>query len=581
MKFTNLKIGVRLGIGFGALLVFLVIAAVLGLSRMSQIQGRLTSITNENNVEAQLATAMRVTVFERSLAVRNVVLLKTADEMRVEGDRMKSGDQTYKEAERKLTGMFASLASTTTDEKALMQKIAEAERVTVPLMNKALELGLADKNEEATDVLLKEVRPQQRKWLDAMGELIAFETKLNNEAAIQAGKDYENARMLMIAISMLAVTVGAFMAWLITRSITTPINNAVKVAQTVAAGDLTSRIEVTSTDETGHLMQALKDMNASLVNIVGQVRTGTDTIATASRQIAAGNMDLSSRTEQQASSLEETASSMEELTSTVKQNADNARQANQLAITASGIAIKGGAVVAEVVGTMGSINDSAKKIVDIISVIDGIAFQTNILALNAAVEAARAGEQGRGFAVVATEVRSLAQRSAAAAKEIKTLISDSVEKVDAGSKLVAQAGSTMDEVVESVKRVTDIMAEISAASNEQSAGIEQVNQAVSQMDQVTQQNAALVEEAAAAAGSLEDQSSQLAKVVSVFKLDSNQGVGMAKVSAAPAATPSLAGKQTRTLPSLGTHAHSAPRGLATRSAPAPVQTTSADGWEEF
>jgi methyl-accepting chemotaxis protein len=581
MKYTNLKIAVRLGIGFGALLVFLVIASVLGLSRMSQIQGRLNSITNENNVQAQLATAMRVTVFERSLALRNVVLLKTAEEMRVEADRMKSGDQTYRVAERKLAGMYASLASTTPDEKALMQKIAEAERVTVPLMNKALELGLADKNDEATDVLLKEVRPQQRKWLDAMGELIAFETKLNDEAAVQAGKDYDNARMLMIAISLLAVTTGAFMAWLITRSITTPINNAVKVAQTVAAGDLTSRIEVTSTDETGHLMQALKDMNASLVNIVGQVRTGTDTIATASRQIAAGNMDLSSRTEQQASSLEETASSMEELTSTVKQNADNARQANQLAITASGIAVKGGAVVAEVVGTMGSINDSAKKIVDIISVIDGIAFQTNILALNAAVEAARAGEQGRGFAVVATEVRSLAQRSAAAAKEIKTLISDSVEKVEVGSKLVAQAGSTMDEVVESVKRVTDIMAEISAASNEQSAGIEQVNQAVSQMDQVTQQNAALVEEAAAAAGSLEDQSGHLAEVVSVFKLDSTQSLRATQGVVAPVASSRAVAKPMRALTQVTGSAHSTPRGIAPRADKASAQTTNADGWEEF
>ncbi|GAC1430436.1 MAG: hypothetical protein NVSMB6_29340 [Burkholderiaceae bacterium] len=292
-------------------------------------------------------------------------------------------------------------------------------------------------------------------------------------------------------------------------------------------------------------------------------------------------MDLSSRTEQQASSLEETASSMEELTSTVKQNADNARQANQLAISASNIAIKGGSVVAEVVDTMGSINDSAKKIVDIISVIDGIAFQTNILALNAAVEAARAGKQGRGFAVVATEVRSLAHRSAAAAKEIKVLISDSVDKVDTGIKLVANAGSTMDEVVDSVKRVTDIMAEISAASNEQSAGIEQINQAVSQMDQVTQQNAALVEEAAAAAGSLQDQSSQLAKTVSVFKLESNnrsstaQGAVVSMAISRPAS-----GQHPTLLPARG-HSHTEPRDIAPHSGKAPNGATSTDGWEEF
>jgi methyl-accepting chemotaxis protein len=283
-------------------------------------------------------------------------------------------------------------------------------------------------------------------------------------------------------------------------------------------------------------------MNDSLVRIVGEVRNGTDTIASASSQIAAGNLDLSGRTEQQASSLEETAASMEQLTATVKQNADNARQANQLAVTASGVALKGGSVVAEVVGTMGAINASSRKIVDIIGVIDGIAFQTNILALNAAVEAARAGEQGRGFAVVAAEVRNLAQRSAAAAKEIKTLIGDSVDKVEEGSKQVAQAGKTMDEIVDSVKRVTDIMAEITAASQEQSSGIEQVNQAITQMDQVTQQNAALVEEAAAAAASLQEQANNLSQAVSVFKLDRRQTAMFAKTRSDPlkaAAAPKL------------------------------------------
>jgi methyl-accepting chemotaxis protein len=275
-------------------------------------------------------------------------------------------------------------------------------------------------------------------------------------------------------------------------------------------------------------MQALKDMNDSLVRIVGEVRNGTDTIASASGQIAAGNLDLSGRTEQQAGSLEETAASMEQLTATVKQNADNARQANQLAVAASGVAVRGGSVVAEVVGTMGAINASSRKIVDIIGVIDGIAFQTNILALNAAVEAARAGEQGRGFAVVAAEVRNLAQRSAAAAKEIKTLIGDSVDKVEEGSKQVAEAGKTMDEIVDSVKRVTDIMAEISAASQEQTSGIEQINQAIMQMDQVTQQNAALVEQAAAAAASLQEQASNLSQGVSVFKLDRRQAAMFAQ-----------------------------------------------------
>jgi methyl-accepting chemotaxis protein len=319
-------------------------------------------------------------------------------------------------------------------------------------------------------------------------------------------------------------------------------------------------------------------MNSSLVKIVGDVRTGTDSMASASSQIASGNLDLSSRTEEQASSLEETASSMEEMTSTVKQNADNARQANQLAASASEVALRGGSVVAQVVDTMSSINESSKKIVDIIGVIDGIAFQTNILALNAAVEAARAGEQGRGFAVVASEVRNLAQRSAAAAKEIKGLIGDSVEKVDLGARLVEQAGTTMDEIVDSVKRVTDIMSEITCASQEQTSGIEQINQAISQMDQVTQQNAALVEEAAAAAESLQEQAGALAQVVSVFKLDvtglpatsmQKNGVKTAVRSPGGAPNPKVSG-------AMG-------GGANRRSVPAKrlAAATQAKEWEEF
>ena len=320
------------------------------------------------------------------------------------------------------------------------------------------------------------------------------------------------------AAMILGVSLAIIIGLLLIRAIVNPLNEAITVANAVASGDLTSRIEVNSTNETGRLLQALKTMNENLVDLVGKVRMGTDQITTASGEIASGNSDLSQRTEEQASSLEETASSMEELTSTVKQNADNARQANQLAAGASEVAMKGGSVVGQVVQTMSSINESSKKIVDIISVIDGIAFQTNILALNAAVEAARAGEQGRGFAVVATEVRTLAQRSAAAAKEIKELISDSVTKVEDGTRLVDEAGATMDEIVTAVKRVTDIMSEISAASQEQSSGIEQVNQAVSQMDEVTQQNAALVEEASAAAESMQEQAHALTQAINTFKL---------------------------------------------------------------
>lgn len=418
-------------------------------------------------------------------------------------------------------------------------------------------------------------------YLLMVDELAKYQKGLLDAVATDIDQRYKSGRLMLISIGLTAVLLGVGFAVWITRSITNPIKEAVKVAETVAAGDLTSKITVRTKDETGMLLNALKAMNDNLVQIVGQVRTSTDTIATAAGEISSGNQDLSSRTEQQASSLEETASSMEELTATVKQNADNARQANQLALSASNVAIKGGAVVTQVVDTMGAINDSAKKIVDIISVIDGIAFQTNILALNAAVEAARASEQGRGFAVVATEVRSLAQRSAAAAREIKTLIGDSVEKVDAGSKLVAHAGSTMEEVVDSVKRVTDIMAEISAASSEQSAGIEQVNQAIGQMDQVTQQNAALVEEATAAAGSLQDQSSQLAKVVSVFKLDNNNTVNTVQGPVAPMSISSPVCKSRPKLPPARVNSYNAPRGIASHGGKVPVEATNANGWEEF
>jgi methyl-accepting chemotaxis protein len=337
------------------------------------------------------------------------------------------------------------------------------------------------------------------------------------------GKSTRSKNDIVIAVSIMTMLLLAFMIRHMVNGIIKPIRWAVHTAKRVASGDLSSSVEIHRRyDEIGDLQQALSDMNDSLIAVVTRIRSGADTIATASSQIAVGNFDLSSRTEQQASSLEETASSMEQITSTVKQNADNARQANQLAQSASEVALKGGAVVAQVVDTMGSINTSSKKIVDIIGVIDGIAFQTNILALNAAVEAARAGEQGRGFAVVATEVRSLAQRSATAAKEIKSLINDTVDKVDAGSVLVEQAGSTMEQIVASIRRVTDIMSEITVASNEQTLGIEQVNQAIAQMDEVTQQNAALVEEEATATAALKTLADNLAQVVSVFKIDETQ-----------------------------------------------------------
>jgi methyl-accepting chemotaxis protein len=366
--------------------------------------------------------------------------------------------------------------------------------------------------------------------------LVQIETRLAQDSYDSAAAGVGTAVVAMLSILVLAVGVSMGIALFMSRMIVRPLRNAIATAGRIAGGDLTSEIRVEGRDEMAELLAALKAMNESLVKIVSEVRSGTDTISTASRQIAAGNADLSQRTEQQAASLEETASSMEELTSTVRQNAENTKQANRLAIGASDIAVKGGAAVGKVVGTMSSINESSKKIVDIISVIDGIAFQTNILALNAAVEAARAGEQGRGFAVVATEVRNLAKRSAAAAKEIKSLIGDSVEKVGAGTQLVDEAGKTMQEIVAAVKRVTDIMAQSADSSREQSTGIEQVNLSVTQMDEVTQKNAALVEDAAAAAESMQEEAQNLTQAVSVFKLAHGKAATVvAKADKSPAA----------------------------------------------
>ena len=375
---------------------------------------------------------------------------------------------------------------------------------------------------------------------EALGKVV--DINLNNAKAgvEQAKSSIASAKMLMLVIALLAIALASAFGFYLIRAISGALGMSVDAANRIAAGDLSGHIKSDSTDETGQLLSAMGTMQDSLTTLITDIKTSADTINTGAGEISAGNTDLSQRTEEQAASLEETAASMEELTATVKQNAENARQANQLAKGASEVAAKGGQVVGQVVGTMSSINESSRKIVDIISVIDGIAFQTNILALNAAVEAARAGEQGRGFAVVAAEVRNLAQRSAAAAKEIKALIGDSVSKVEDGTKLVDEAGKTMGEIVNSVKRVTDIMAEISAASAEQSSGIDQINQAITQMDEVTQQNAALVEEAAAAAESLEEEAQHLAQSVSVFKLDDS--VSSARPQAGRARTARTLGK---------------------------------------
>ncbi len=781
--FKNMKIGARLALGFGVVLILLVVLIWLGLSRLAGLSEQLHQITDVDNKKIVLILQARGAVNNAAINIRNVLLLTNQADKQAEVKRIEAMRLIYSDAVDKIAQM-----PKTSRGAELQDKIREARGVAEPLQDKVLQSAMAGDNKVAIDMLLNESAPAVGKWKDALDDLAQFQNDLGKESADAATASYDAARNLMLIIGAVSILLGMGIAFWVTRSITRPLEKAIAVANIIAKGDLTQKIEVSSSEETGRLMQALKSMNGNLLDIatenkrvgdenlrirnaldnvatnvmiadndrniiymnkaivpmltnaqndirrdlpnfdvsrligtsidtfhknpahqkqllatftstfrsqimiggrtfslvanpiineqnerlgsvvewtdrtlevavekevativegavmgdfslrmemkgksgffqqlgeginklmvnsesalnevvrmlgalsrgdltekitneyaglfgrlkddsnttveklkeiIGQIKEATDAINTAAQEIAAGNSDLSQRTEEQASSLEETASSMEELTSTVKQNAENAKQANQLAIGASDVASKGGAVVSQVVVTMDSINESSRKIVDIISVIDGIAFQTNILALNAAVEAARAGEQGRGFAVVAGEVRNLAQRSAAAAKEIKTLIGDSVDKVQGGSKLVEQAGQTMEEIVTSIRRVTDIMSEITAASVEQSAGIEQVNLAITQMDEVTQQNAALVEQAAAAAESLEEQAQSLSVSVGSFKLD-DMGSNSHDTRRAPVAR------------------HAAPaRKVAApvRKALAKPQARATDGeWEEF
>ena len=567
-----MKIGIRLGLGFALIVALLIATAGIGINRLGVVNDATTLIVQDRYHKVDLANEIKDHLNKIVRSAAYATMLTEPDQVKRELGRMEQSRQAIAnlvpEIERQLN---------TEKGKELFRKVTATRAPYVAATGHFMKLIEEGKKDDARKALLTEIRPAQTAYFAALDTFSDLVEGLMNQAGKEAEETFKLARMIMLALAAAAAIIAGLAAFFVTRSITRPINEAVKVAQTVAAGDLTSNITVQSKDETGQLMQALKDMNDSLVKIVGEVRIGTDTIATASAQIASGNQDLSSRTEQQASSLEETASSMEELTSTVRQNGENARQANQLAITASDVAVKGGAVVSQVVSTMDAINTSSKKIVDIISVIDGIAFQTNILALNAAVEAARAGEQGRGFAVVASEVRSLAQRSASAAREIKGLIDDSVEKVGVGTQLVGQAGATMEEIVSSVRRVTDIMGEISAATSEQVAGIEQVNQAVVEMDTVTQQNAALVEEAAAAAESLQDQAKTLVQVVSVFRTGSNQAA--ASASAAPARTAPNRKPVTRSVNRPAPVARIAAAPAVTRGATS--SSAKGDDWEEF
>jgi len=512
---ANLKIGPRLGVAFGSLLALLVIVAAASLTGIGTVHAGLKTVYEDRTVcLGQLAEI-------HQLMLRNrILVMEMLDHPTADG--MAQRNTELQENIAKITKTWEAYASSymTTDEKSLADAFISARKLYVKegllTIRDAL---LAGKHQEAQDAYNNQLPGLAKAAEDGINKLVQLQIDVAAQEYAKANDTKTQVFATTLALTALALCLGSALAWIISRSITRPVAQAVHVAEKVAAGDLSSRIQATGSDEMSQLLRALQSMTDGLVGIVSQVRNSSDSIATGSSEIAMGNADLSQRTEEQASNLQQTAASMEQMNVTIKQNADTARTANQLATSASQVAAKGGEVVSQVVATMEDITASSRKISEIISVIDGIAFQTNILALNAAVESARAGEHGRGFAVVAGEVRNLAQRSAEAAKEIKSLISQSVDKVEAGSRYVGEAGLTMDDIVNQVRRVADLIGEIGAATSEQTQGIDQISNAVNQLDQVTQQNAALVEESAAAAESLKHQAASLAHVVSVFKLN--------------------------------------------------------------
>ena len=526
----NLKISVRLYMLIALMSTIMLILGLFGLRGLDQTNAGLKTVYEDRTVPLGLLSDVQRLLLENRLALVNMVANPTPEE----AQRGMANVEKNKIEIDKLLAAFAATHHTAEEEKVAKQMVEDRAKFVTEGLLPTVAAVQAGNYDEAKRLSFEKVRPL---YQPVRNEIATLKTIQVTEAKAEfdaAEARYQTARLVSWVLILGGVAIASFLGWLLIGGIARDLAQAMQATSAVEQGDLTFPIHVDSKDEIGELLSHLKGMQAGLVKVVSNVRSGSEGVATASSEIAQGNNDLSARTEQQASALEETAASMEELSSTVKQNADSARQANQLAMNASTVAVRGGQVVGQVVETMKGINEASRKISDIISVIDGIAFQTNILALNAAVEAARAGEQGRGFAVVASEVRSLAGRSAEAAKEIKMLINASVERVEQGTTLVDQAGTTMTEVVNSIKRVTDLMGEISAASNEQSAGVSQVGEAVVQMDQVTQQNAALVEEMAAAASSLQTQASDLVQVVSIFKLGAGDHVSTSAPRRAPA-----------------------------------------------
>jgi methyl-accepting chemotaxis protein len=581
MSLNDLKLGTRLNCGFAAVLTLMLAIAGIGYLRLVQTQASIDS-TQDMGERVQVATEWVGN--SRLNAARLIAIVKSGSNPEVVAHfepQMKGMTEQIGMLQKKLEASI-----TTDEERALIAAVAEKRKTFIATREEVFAALKGGNSAAVPELLDSKLLPASESYLASIAAFQKHEEKMSEVVSKAIAQDVKHAQLTLALLSSIGLFLGLYTAWFMTRSVTGPLKRAVAATRTIAQGDLSQSIDANGKDELSDLLRALSEMQGGLRKLVGQVRQSTDSISTASTEIAIGNQDLSLRTEQTASNLQQTASSMEELTGTVKQSADSARQANQLASSAAEVAARGGHVVSQVVSTMDEINASSKKISDIIGVIDGIAFQTNILALNAAVEAARAGEQGRGFAVVAAEVRSLAGRSAEAAKEIKSLIGASVERVEAGSRLVNDAGRTMTEIVGSVQRVSDIIGEITAASAEQSDGIGQVNKSVTQLDQMTQQNAALVEESAAAAESLKGQAQQLAAMVDTFRLGSEAAPKSSAAPKAAAASKAAAAKPASRPHTTPVNKPAAPAATSmTPSRPAATQAVAApahnDEWETF
>ena len=517
---TDLRIGLRLGIAFGGVFILMAAMAVFATMNLALSNQRMTHIVEGNSRQSVLVSQMIDSVAQRSIAIRNLALLSDPGLKDAERQTIAAAAQDYAAAEKELLAVITRFDASEA-EKTLLEAIKRSEKAAVALMQEAETMAAEGRTEDTGAFLMDKLRPRQARWITVLQTLGGLQSKTSAEYAADSTAQYERARWLLAAFVGGALLLGMVLAWLVTRSIVSPIREAVSLALTAASGDLSVRTVAHRGDEAGRLLDALHSMNENLVRVVGGVRRGSEQIATGSAEIAAGNADMSRRTERQAASLQQTAASMEQLRATVRQNADAAREASAAADSANAAAAQGGKTMDAVVSTMGGITEASRRISDIIGVIDGIAFQTNILALNAAVEAARAGEQGRGFAVVATEVRTLAQRSADAAREIKGLIDTSSQRVDQGSRLVGDAGRSMAGLVGDVGRVAALISGISLATVQQTEGIEQVGEAVTDLDRVTQETVALVEESSAAADSLAGQAATLLESVGIFRLEAD------------------------------------------------------------